>query len=281
MHFIGHVPNLNHDRHVISILTCKSHVNAYAGTLTARARIAAMTAPVSAIAENIERVRGRIARAAQRCGRRADDIAVIAVSKTFPAAAIRAAYDAGLRAFGENRVQEFEAKSRELADLSGIVWHMIGHVQGNKARRATHLFHRIDSVDSTALAKKLDDAASQEEKKLPVLIEVHLGDESTKSGVDESAAPQLANLLSTLTHVELRGLMTIPPYFDSPENARPYFRRLRNLRDRLRSIPSRPLPVLSMGMSHDFEVAIEEGATEIRVGSAFFGDRPPAAHAHE
>jgi PLP dependent protein len=240
-----------------------------------------MTAPVSAIADNIERVRERIARAAQRCGRRPADIAVIAVSKTFPAAAIRAAYDAGLRAFGENRVQEFEAKSRALADLHDIVWHMIGHVQGNKARLAAHLFHRIDSVDSTALAKKLDDAAASEDKKLPVLIEVHLGDESTKSGVDESAAPQLANFLSTLTHVELRGLMTIPPFFDSPENARPYFRRLRELRDRLRSIPARPLPVLSMGMSHDFEVAIEEGATEIRVGSALFGDRPPAANAHE
>jgi PLP dependent protein len=240
-----------------------------------------MTAQISAIAENIERVRERIARAAEHCGRRAGEIALIAVSKTFPASAIRAAYDAGLRAFGENRVQEFEAKSRELSDLPDIVWHMIGHVQGNKARRAAHLFHRIDSIDSTALAKKLDDAASSEDKKLPVLIEVHLGDESTKSGVDESAVPQLANFLGSLKHVELRGLMTIPPYFDNAENARPYFRRLGALRDHLRSIPARPLPVLSMGMSHDFEVAIEEGATEIRVGSALFGDRPPTADAHE
>jgi PLP dependent protein len=240
-----------------------------------------MAAHVSAIAENVERVRERIARATQRCGRRADDIAVIAVSKTFPASAIRAACDAGLRAFGENRVQEFEAKSRELSDLRDIVWHMIGHVQGNKARRAAHLFHRIDSVDSTALAKKLDDAASSEDKKLPVLIEVHLGDESTKSGVDESAVPQLADFLTSLKHVELRGLMTIPPFFDSPEDARPYFRRLRELRDRLRAVPARALPVLSMGMSHDFEVAIEEGATEIRVGSALFGDRQTASDAHE
>ncbi len=214
-----------------------------------------------------------MARAAERAGRRAEEITLVAVSKTFSADAIRAAYEAGLRGFGENRVQEFESKQPKLEDLADAVWHLIGHLQSNKARRAVHLFHRVDSIDSLALAQKLDSAAAAESKRLPVLIEVHLGGEATKSGVAENDLPALADGIEKLSHLELRGLMTIPPYCDDPEAARPYFRKLRELRDGISQRLERELPALSMGMSHDFEVAIEEGATEIRLGTALFGQR--------
>ena len=214
-----------------------------------------------------------MARAAERAGRRAEEITLVAVSKTFSADAIRAAYEAGLRGFGENRVQEFESKQPKLEDLADAVWHLIGHLQSNKARRAVHLFHRVDSIDSLALAQKLDSAAAAESKRLPVLIEVHLGGEATKSGVAEENLAALADGIEKLPHLELRGLMTIPPYCDDPEAARPYFRKLRELRDGISQRLERELPALSMGMSHDFEVAIEEGATEIRLGTALFGQR--------
>ncbi len=230
----------------------------------------------SAIAANFARVRERMARAAERAGRRADEVTLVAVSKTFPAEAIRAAYDAGLREFGENRVQEFEAKRPKLADLDST-WHLIGHLQSNKSRRAAQLFDRVDSVDSLALAQKLDSAAAEYGKRLPVLIEVHLGGEATKSGVAETELSALAENLSALAHLELRGLLAIPPYSDDPERTRPYFRKLRELRDGLSRRLGRPCPALSMGMSHDFEVAIEEGATEIRVGTALFGSRTNVA----
>ena len=236
------------------------------------ARIAAMPEQISSIAENLARIRERIARAAERAGRRADEITLVAVSKTFPAEAARAAYDAGLREFGENRVQEFEAKHAKLADLDAT-WHLIGHLQSNKAKRAAQLFNRVDSVDSLSLAQKLDFAADDQEKRLPVLIEVHLGGEATKSGVTEADLPALAQAVSTLAHLDLRGLMTVPPYSEDAEQVRPYFRKLRELREQLSHSLGKPLPVLSMGMSHDFEVAIEEGATEIRVGTALFGQR--------
>jgi pyridoxal phosphate enzyme (YggS family) len=154
--------------------------------------------------------------------------------------------------------------------------HFIGHLQSNKARRAAHLFDRIDSVDSLGLAQKLNAAAAEEGKRLPILIEVRLGDEATKSGVHEKDVLPLAEAVAALQHLELLGLMTIPPYFDETGQVRPYFRRLRELRDAIGNALGSPLPVLSMGMSHDFEVAIEEGATEIRIGTALFGDR--AAH---
>ncbi len=237
------------------------------------AKIAAVTTQASAIAANLERVRERIARAAARAGRQPEEITLIAVSKTFPADAIRAGHEAGLRHFGENRVQEFEAKQAALADLDAT-WHFIGRLQTNKARRAAHLFGRIDSLDSLSLARKLDAAAAAEQKRLPVLIEVHMGGEATKGGAAETDLPALAKGLVALPHLELLGLMAIPPYSDDPERVRPYFRKLRELRDTLRSRLEWPLPVLSMGMSHDFEVAIEEGATEIRVGTALFGGRP-------
>jgi PLP dependent protein len=224
------------------------------------------------VAANLARVRERMARASERAGRQAGEITLVAVSKTFPAEAIRAAYDAGLREFGENRVQEWEAKRLKLADLDAT-WHLIGHLQSNKARRAVQLFDRVDSVDSLALAQKLDSAAAEFGKRLPVLIEVHLGGEATKSGVSESELAALADGLSALAHLESRGLLAIPPYSEDPERARPYFRTLRELRDSLSHRLGRSMPSLSMGMSHDFEIAIEEGATEIRVGTDIFGFR--------
>jgi hypothetical protein len=231
-----------------------------------------MTAKSSPLTANFDRVRERIARATGRSGRQPDEVTLVAVSKTFPAEAIIAAYEAGLRVFGENRVQEFESKQPQLAGLVAT-WHLIGHLQSNKARRAVHSFDRVDSVDSGSLAQKLDSGAAEEKKRLPILIEVHIGGETSKTGVAEKALPDLAESLLSMPHVELRGVMAIPPYSDDPERARPYFQKLRELRDDLSRRLRLPLPVLSMGMSHDFEVAIEEGATEIRVGSALFGAR--------
>jgi len=227
----------------------------------------------STIAENLARIRERISRAAHRSGRRAEEITIVAVTKTHPADAIIAAYDAGLRHFGENRVQEFESKLPALTNLKAT-WHLIGYLQSNKAARAARLFNRIDSVDSLALAQKLDAAAAAENKRLDVLIEVHLSDEITKSGVSELDLPALAENIAVLPHLKLQGLMTIPPFLDDPEKVRPFFRKLANVRDQLSQRLARPLPVLSMGMSHDFETAIEEGATEIRPGTALFGARP-------
>lgn len=230
--------------------------------------------PESSLRRNLENIRARIERSAAKSGRRADDITMVAVSKTFPSEAIRAAYDLGIRHFGENRVQEWEEKRRALSDLEGT-WHLVGHLQSNKARRAAYLFHRIDSVDDLSLAKRLDSAAAAEAKLLPVLIEVHLGGEESKSGVSAAELPQLAESVTPFARIDLIGLMTVPPFFDDPSRVRPYFARLRALRDDISRRIGRPLRVLSMGMSHDFEIAIEEGATEIRVGSALFGARKP------
>jgi PLP dependent protein len=237
-----------------------------------------MTVEAGTISENIARVRERITRAAERAGRPAEGITLVAVSKTFPADAIRAAYDAGLRHFGENRLQEFEAKRGALADFDAT-WHMIGHVQSNKARKAAEVFSRVDSVDRFSIAEKLDVAIAEGAagKRLPVLIEVNLGGEQTKSGAEESTlAPLAEDIAQKCPDLELCGLMVIPPYADDPEQARSYFRRLRELRDELRVKIGLELPVLSMGMSHDFEVAIEEGATEVRLGTAIFGERAKA-----
>jgi pyridoxal phosphate enzyme (YggS family) len=226
------------------------------------------------IAGNLLRVQERIAAAARKGGRRAEEITLIGISKTQPAEAIRAAYEAGLRHFGENRVQEWEGKRATLGDLQAI-WHLVGHLQSNKAARAAGLFHSVDSIDDLALAQRLDRArdGQSDVPKLRVLLEVRVGDEESKSGVEAEEAAMLAEKVATLPHLELRGLMCIPPFLEDAEKVRPYFRRLRELRDSLAKKIGRELPVLSMGMSHDFEVAIEEGATEVRVGTAIFGSR--------
>lgn len=234
-----------------------------------------MTEAASTIAANLAQIRERIARAAQRAGRRAEEITIIAVTKTHPAETILAAYEAGLRHFGENRVQEFEGKTSALTSLSAT-WHLIGHLQSNKAARAARLFNRVDSVDSLALAQRLDAAAAAENKQLGVLLEVHLSGEATKSGVAEAELPALAESVATFPHLQVHGLMTIPPFFDRPEEVRPFFRKLAELREKVARRIAKPLPILSMGMSHDFEIAIEEGATEIRPGTALFGARPVA-----
>jgi pyridoxal phosphate enzyme (YggS family) len=231
-----------------------------------------MVADISAIAANLVHIRERIAAAAARVGRSADEVTLVAVSKTFPAEAIRAAWEAGVRHFGENRVQEWEAKQPALAGLDAT-WHLVGHLQSNKARRAARLFDCVDSVDSAALAEKLDRAAAEAGRRLRVLLEVRLAPEETKHGAEPDDAPSLAEGVAALPQLDLAGLMAIPPYLAAPEQVRPHFARLRGLRDRIAAQLDRPLPVLSMGMSHDFEVAIAEGATEIRLGTALFGPR--------
>ena len=230
-----------------------------------------------AVTANLAAIRERIARAVQRSGRRADDVTLVAVSKTFPASAIRAAWDAGLRHFGENRVQEWESKRAELADLPAT-WHLVGHLQGNKARRAAGLFHAVDSLDGLDLARRLDAAVAARSGEasggtVRVLLEVRLAPEETKGGVEPADLEPLARGVRALPSLSLAGLMCIPPFAENPEAMRPFFRRLRELRDALQDALGAPLPALSMGMSHDFEVAIEEGATEIRVGTALFGAR--------
>jgi pyridoxal phosphate enzyme (YggS family) len=229
------------------------------------------------IAENLARVRARIETAARRAGRQYENIALMAVSKTFPADSIREAYEAGLRLFGENRVQEFAGKIDSLGDLRDAAWHLIGHLQTNKAAKAVELFSAVDSVDSLRLAQKLNASAQQLGKKLAALIEINVGGEAAKSGVAPASA-ELEHLLITsreLEHLEFRGLMTVPPFTDDPQDARRYFRKLRELRDQIaaRRLPAIEMHTLSMGMSHDFEVAIEEGSTCVRVGTAIFGSR--------
>ena len=227
------------------------------------------------IRDNLVRVQERVGVAAQKVGRGGEEITLIGVSKTQPAEAIRAAYEAGLRQFGENRVQEWEGKRDALGDLKAT-WHLIGHLQSNKAARAAGLFHSVDSVDDLALAQRLDRARGEQAsaQKLRVLIEVRVEQEESKSGVKPEEAAALAGKLSEFAHLELVGLMCIPPFLEDPTKVRPYFQRLRDLRDSLVRETGHDLPVLSMGMSHDFEVAIEEGATEVRVGTAIFGSRP-------
>jgi pyridoxal phosphate enzyme (YggS family) len=229
------------------------------------------------IAENIAQVRERIAAAAQRAGRNPDEITLMGVSKTFPAELIREAYAAGLRIFGENRVQEFAGKADALRDLSDAEWHLIGHLQTNKAARAAELFNAVDSVDSVRMAEKLNTFAESSGKTLSVLIEINVGGEQAKSGI-APAAHELEQILKDAPrwgNLGIQGLMAVPPYTEDPEGSRAYFRQLRQIRDRIavRALPKIGMAVLSMGMSHDFEVAIEEGATCVRVGTAIFGER--------
>jgi PLP dependent protein len=232
------------------------------------------------VTENIARVREQIAVAAQRARRSPDAVTLMAVSKTFPVEDIQEAYLAGTRVFGENRVQEFAGKFSAVRDLPEVRFHLIGHLQSNKAGKGAELFHAIDSIDSLKLAEKLNSAALTLGKKLSVLLEVNVGGEAAKSGMSPDSAEIVAILEAAprLTNLEIRGLMTVPPFTENPERARPYFRQLRELRDRLaqRNFPAITLAELSMGMSHDFVVAIEEGSTCVRVGTAIFGERTKA-----
>ena len=229
------------------------------------------------LVENVARVRERIAAAARRAGRNPEEITLMAVSKTFPVERIREAYAAGLRVFGENRVQEFTDKAGALRDLSDAEWHLIGHLQSNKAAKAAELFGAVDSVDSVKLAERLNAAAEKAGKTLSVLIEINVGGEDAKSGAAPSSEELEQILLGAPRWGSLRvcGLMTVPPFSENPEDARPFFRQLREIRDRIasRQLPAIEMDVLSMGMSHDFEVAIEEGSTCVRVGTAIFGER--------
>jgi pyridoxal phosphate enzyme (YggS family) len=226
------------------------------------------------VRENLLRIQERMARAARRAGRPAEEVTLIGVSKMQAASAIREAYEAGVRHFGENRVQEWEGKRAGTEGLAAT-WHLIGHLQSNKAARGARLFHSVDSVDDLALAQKLDRARAEAgiTGKLRVLIEVRVAKEETKTGVEVAQIASLVEEIAELSRLELAGLMCIPPFLEDAEQVRPYFRRLRELRESLVGKLRIDLPVLSMGMSHDFEVAIEEGATEVRVGTALFGAR--------
>jgi pyridoxal phosphate enzyme (YggS family) len=213
--------------------------------------------------EKLEQVETRIANAAARAGRKRDDITLLAVTKKFPPAAIREAYQLGLREFGENYVQEFEIKRADLTDLSGARFHFIGHLQSNKSKKAAEIFDVIQTVDSAKLAERLN----AEQKPLEVMIEVKLSSEEAKAGVEPEAVPALVEAIRTCSHLRLLGLMTMPPWSDDAEPSRPYFAKLRALAE------ANGLRQLSMGMSHDLEVAIEEGATMVRIGTALFGPR--------
>jgi PLP dependent protein len=230
------------------------------------------------IAENIAQVRQRIAGAAARVGRDPQSITLMAVSKMVDRERIRQAAEAGVRVFGENRVHEFEAKFPDPEGRKDVEWHLIGHLQSNKARKAAEIFDAVDSLDSVRLAEKLNQAAGALAKVLPVLIEINAGGEESKTGIplDSPELDSLLRVMPRFEHLQVRGLMAVPPLTPHPEAARPYFRLLRDLRDSIaaRRLPRVQMDVLSLGMSHDFEVAIEEGSTCVRVGTAIFGERP-------
>lgn len=222
-------------------------------------------------------VLGRIERAARRAGRDPSEVKLVAVSKTHPAALVReAAAVAGLKEFGENRVQEAEGKIDELREVPELRWHLIGHLQPNKARKAVKLFDLIHTIDTAALLERLERICVEEgRERLEVLVQVDLAGEASKSGVTEGELPALFEVFGRTSRVRCRGLMTLPPFFDDVEKVRPFFRRLRELRDewRARGAFGAGAGELSMGMSHDYEAAIEEGATLVRVGTAVFGER--------
>jgi pyridoxal phosphate enzyme (YggS family) len=226
---------------------------------------------VPTIAENVVAVRERIAGAAQRAGRHAGDVMLLAIAKTFPPETVREAYDAGLRHFGENRVQEARAKIPQLP--GDIHWHLVGHLQSNKARDAVELFEMIHSVDSLKLASELEKWADRASKRVPVLLEVNVAGESSKFGLKPAQAVETAKQLADFRRLELQGLMTVPPFLKEIESVRPFCRKLREVKMDIERAIGQPLPHLSMGMSHDFEIAIEEGATIVRVGTAIFGER--------
>lgn len=233
----------------------------------------------------VDAVRASLARAAERAGRSPEDITLVAVSKVHPAELVRAALAAGLTEFGENRVQEAAEKKALLADEHtpegrGARWHLIGNLQANKARRAVQTFDLVHTLDSAALASRLDRICAEEKRaELPVLVQVDLGGEATKSGVGEEGLMQVVDAVRASNHLRLAGLMTLPPFYEESELVRPFFRRLRGLRDELKAAGAFGADAgeLSMGMSHDYEIAIEEGATIVRIGTSLFGARPARA----
>jgi pyridoxal phosphate enzyme (YggS family) len=234
----------------------------------------AIEAP-AALAENYERIEAGIAAACRQAGRSRSDVTLMAVSKMHPAAAIVAAKALGIHLFGENRVQEFADKISQVGD--GAEFHLIGHLQSNKAAKAAELFASVDSLDSLPLAQKLNQTAAKLGRRLAVLVEIKLSHEESKSGLEPGTVElqQLLEHLPDLSALEMRGLMTVPPYLRDAEAVRPYFARLRQLRDELAAAhPRLSFHELSMGMSHDFTAAIAEGATQVRIGTALFGPRP-------
>ncbi|KJS29064.1 MAG: hypothetical protein VR64_21790 [Desulfatitalea sp. BRH_c12] len=227
------------------------------------------------LSKNLTEINTRIACAARRSGRQPEDVRLVAVTKTHPVAVVRAALNSGVTIIGENYIQEARAKFEEMAPAA-VAWHFIGHLQSNKAKYAVRMFDLIHTVDSVKLATELDRQARKAGKVQAVLVQVNLAGEATKSGISEQATRELLQELSTLRHIKVKGLMTLPPYFDQPEKARPAFAALRQLRDRIAAcpIPNIEMRELSMGMTGDFEAAIEEGATLVRIGTALFGGRP-------
>ncbi len=223
---------------------------------------------------NIESIKQRIQTAAEQCGRRAAEVRLVAVSKTIPADRVAAAVAAGISTLGENYIQEARDKIEALAHLD-VAWHFIGHLQRNKAKYAVRLFDLIHSVDSIRLAREIDKQAAKQGKQQAILIQVNTGKEATKSGIYAEDALALARETARMEHIAVQGLMTLPPYFNAPEKVRPYFRALRELRTRIQeaAIPGLSMAELSMGMTGDFETAIAEGATMVRIGTAIFGER--------
>ena len=226
---------------------------------------------MTTLAERLSAVQDRIARACARAGRREGDVRLMAVTKIFPYDVIHEAYELGIREFGENYVQEMAGKAPHVEHLAGARFHLIGHLQSNKTKKAAEMFQSIDTVDSVKLARRLH----AEEKPLEAMIEVKLSTEESKSGADERAVADIAAELRASNHLQLTGLMTVPPWSEDPELSRPYFARLRAWAEKL------GVRELSMGMSNDLEVAIAEGATWVRVGTALFGRRKPAAPVSE
>ena len=226
------------------------------------------------INENLEEIRSRIEAAARNCGRSPDSVTLVAVSKTVPVDIIREGIAAGAVQLGENYIQEAREKIETLADQP-LTWHFIGHLQSNKAKYAARLFDLIHSVDSVKLARALDKEAKKVDKVQPILIQVNIAGEATKSGVSEEDAVDLFEQASQLENLAVKGLMTMPPFFNAPEKVRPFFRRLRELGDRIAEmdLPGVSADELSMGMTGDFEAAIEEGSTIVRIGTAIFGER--------
>jgi len=222
----------------------------------------------------LENIRKRIKNAALKCGRNPETIRLVAVSKTMPAERVKTAIEAGVTTIGENYIQEAREKFNDLSSFP-VSWHFIGHLQTNKAKYAVRMFDLIQTLDSVKLAKEIDKQAKKIDKVQSVLLQINIGQEETKSGVDESEVMALIAEIGQLKNIAIKGLMTIPPFFNQPELVRPYFKTLSNLRQRIESkaLPNVCMDELSMGMTGDFEVAIEEGATMVRIGTAIFGSR--------